>query len=192
METLRSLLDRLAQNRPQDVYLVAPEPGLQLTFAQLQADSRALSGSLLAMGLNKGDPVAFMLDNGYQTAKIFLGALYGGFTVTPLNVQAQPTHLAYMLRQSDTRIVFFSPHYRKRLTKSLSQLPQPVSLVEVDIDSPENPLSPAHQIPDLPALELPGNGALLRYSYTRRSTSATAGTGSPGLPRHREPGPLLR
>ncbi len=166
METLRSLVDRFAQNRPQEVYLVAPEPGLQLTFAQLQADSRALSGSLLAMGLNKGDPVAFMLDNGYQTAKIFLGALYGGFTVTPLNVQAQPSHLAYMLRQSDTRIVFFSPHYRKRLAKSLSQLPQPVSLFEVDVDSPENPLSPTHQIPELPALEEEDEGQLIYTSGT--------------------------
>ncbi|MEE8161152.1 MAG: AMP-binding protein [Acidobacteriota bacterium] len=166
METLRSLVDRFAQNRPQDVYLVAPEPGLQLTFAQLQADSRALSGSLLAMGLNKGDPVAFMLDNGYQTAKIFLGALYGGFTVTPLNVQAQPPHLAYMLRQSGTRIVFFSPHYRKRLAKSLSQLPQPVSLFEVDVDSPENPLSPTHQIPELPALEEKDDGQLIYTSGT--------------------------
>ena len=166
METLRSLVDRLAQNRPRDVYLVAPEPGLQLTFAQLQVDSRTLSGSLLAMGLNKGDHVAFMLDNGYQTAKIFLGALYGGFTVTPLNVQAQTSHLAYMLRQSDTRIIFLSPRYRKRLTKILSELPQPVPLFEVDVDSPGDPLSLTHQIPELPALKEEDEGQLVYTSGT--------------------------
>ena len=97
METLRTLIDRSAQDRPHDVYLIAPEPDLQLTFAQLHSDSQTLSNSFLGMGLKKGDSIALMLNNGYQTAKIFLGALYGGFTIVPLNVQAQPSHLSYIL-----------------------------------------------------------------------------------------------
>ena len=121
METLRTLIDRSAHNRPHDVYLIAPEPGLELTFAQLHSDSRTLSNSFLGMGLKKGDSIAFMLNNGYQAAKIFLGALYGGFTIVPLNVQAQPSHLSCILRQSDARIVFYASHYQNKLEKSVEQ-----------------------------------------------------------------------
>ena len=121
METLRTLIDWSAHNRPHNVYLIAPEPDLQLTFAQLHSDSRTLSNSFLGMGLKKGDSIALMLNNGYQTAKIFLGALYGGFTIVPLNVQAQSSHLSYILRQSDARIVFYSSQHQNKLEKILSE-----------------------------------------------------------------------
>ena len=127
METLRSIVDRLAQERPDDVYLVAPEPGLQLTFAQLQEDCIALAGSLLAIGLKKGDRLAYMLDNGFQTAEIFLGALYGGFVVTPLNAQAQASHLTYVVRQSGTRLILVSPNHRERLEPCIAGLAEAVS-----------------------------------------------------------------
>jgi len=166
METLRTLIDRLAHNRPHNVYLIAPEPDLQLTFAQLQSDSQTLSNSFLGMGLKKGDSIALMLNNGYQTAKIFLGALYGGFTIVPLNVQAQPSHLSYILRQSNARIVFYSSQHRNKLEKSLSGLNQQISLFEVNIDSPENALCPDHKIFELPVLEEKDNGQLIYTSGT--------------------------
>ena len=167
MDTLRNIIDRLAQDRPEDVYLVAPEPGLQLTFAQLRDDCRALAGSLLAMGLKKGDRVAYMLDNGYQTAEIFLGVLYGGFVITPLNAQAQSSHLAYVVKQSGTRLILASPHYRERLEPSLAEGAEPVPLVDVDVDSPGSPLPPpTRQDFELPALEAHDEGQLIYTSGT--------------------------
>ncbi len=167
METLRSIVDRLAQERPDDVYLVAPEPGLQLTFAQLQEDCIALAGSLLAIGLKKGDRLAYMLDNGFQTAEIFLGALYGGFVVTPLNAQAQASHLTYVVRQSGTRLILVSPNHRERLEPCIAGLAEAVSLLEIDVDSPENPLAPStHQGLELPALEENDEGQLIYTSGT--------------------------
>lgn len=173
METLRNIIDRLAQDRPQDVYLVAPEPGLQLTFAQLRDDCRAVAGSLAAMGLRKGDRVAYMLDNGYQTVEIFLGVLYGGFVITPLNAQAQPSHLAYVVKQSGTRLILASPHYRERLERCREEGVEPVPLLDVDVDSPGNPLPlPTGQGLDLPILEAHDEGQLI---YTSGTTGVPKG-----------------
>lgn len=167
METLRDIIDRLARDRPEDVYLVAPEPGLQLTFAQLRDDCRALAGSLLAMGLQKGDRVAYMLDNGYQTAEIFLGVLYGGFVITPLNVQAQSSHLAYVVKQSGTQLILASPHYRERLDPCLPEGVESVPVLDVDVDLPRIPLpAPIHQDLELPILDEHDEGQLIYTSGT--------------------------
>ena len=167
METLRSVIDRLARDKPEDVFLVAPEPGLELTFAQLRDDCRVLAGSLSAMGLKKGDRVAYLLDNGYQTAEIFLGALYGGFVATPLNAQAQSSHLAYVVKQSGTRLILASPEYRGRLEPLLAEVAGPVPLLDVDVDSPGNPLHPpTRRDVELPALEAHDEGELIYTSGT--------------------------
>ncbi len=44
-----------------------------------------------------GDVVSFMLANGAAAATIFLGAMYGGFVVSPVNLLIQDAHLDYML-----------------------------------------------------------------------------------------------
>lgn len=167
MGTVRSIIDRLARDKPEDVFLVAPEPGLELTFAQLRDDCRALAGSLSAMGLKKGDRVAYLLDNAYQTAEIFLGALYGGFVATPLNAQAQSSHLAYVVKQSGTRLILASPEYRGRLEPLLADVAGPVPLLDVDVDSPGNPLPPpTRRDIELPALEAHDEGELIYTSGT--------------------------
>ena len=66
-------------------------------------------------GLRKGDKVSFMLSNGYQTTKIFLGAMYGGFVIAPLNLQAQPSQLEYVVDHSDTKLILFTEDQRSRV-----------------------------------------------------------------------------
>jgi long-chain acyl-CoA synthetase len=166
MGTIRGLVDRLARERPHDLYLIAPETGLELTFGQLQDACRDFSRALLAAGLEKGDRVASMLDNGYQTASIFLGVMYGGFSITPMNVGAQPSHLAYILQQSRTKIVFVSPHNREKLESALSQLPEPVRVVEVDIDSSASPLPSGAEVLELPAMSDQDEAELIYTSGT--------------------------
>jgi acyl-coenzyme A synthetase/AMP-(fatty) acid ligase len=62
-----------AEKQPGEVYMFAPEPQLRLTYSQLKHDSIQLGKYLYKKGLQKGDKISFMLGNGYQTTKIFLG-----------------------------------------------------------------------------------------------------------------------
>ena len=68
---------------------------------------------MLALGLERGDKIAFMMDNGLFTAGLFLGAMYGGFVPVPLNVRAGRSQLAYMLDHSDAKVVFVSDEYHQ-------------------------------------------------------------------------------
>ncbi|MBN1105240.1 MAG: long-chain fatty acid--CoA ligase, partial [Deltaproteobacteria bacterium] len=64
MRTIRHYIDMRAQEEPEKLYMIAPEPGLELTYRQLQGDSVALGKYLMKRGLRKGDKVSFMLSNG--------------------------------------------------------------------------------------------------------------------------------
>ncbi len=136
MRTIRYYIDMRAKEQPEKVFLIAPEPGLSLTFSQLREDSIELGKWLLKRGLNKGDKISFMLSNGYQTTKIFLGAMYSGFVIAPLNLLAQASQLEYVLEHSDTKLVFFTQDQRERLEKACRVLSRKIELMEIDNDVP--------------------------------------------------------
>ncbi len=142
MRTIRYFIDERGKNVPDKIYAIAPEPGLSLSYGQLQEDSIRFGKYLAKMGLKKGDKVSFMLANGFQAAKIFLGTMYGGFVVAPLNLMAQPSQLAYVLEHSDTKVVFYSEDHKERLTVAAAKVARDIKLIEIDNDSesiiPEN------------------------------------------------------
>ncbi|MDP2240731.1 MAG: AMP-binding protein [Burkholderiales bacterium] len=135
MKTLRHYVDLRAREQPDAPYLIAPETGATLSYGQLQRGSRDLGRFLLQSGLNKGDKVALMLHNGYQTGRLLIGVMYAGFTVAPLNLLAQPSQLAYVLEHSDTKLVFTSPEFFERLQQALEKLNRKIELIAIDPDA---------------------------------------------------------
>jgi acyl-CoA synthetase (AMP-forming)/AMP-acid ligase II len=130
MRTIRHYIDRRAEEQPDKICLIAPEPCLTLTYRQLKEDSIELGKHLLRKGMKKGDKISFMLGNGYQTTKIFLGAMYSGFVIAPLNLLAQPSQLEYVLEHSDTKLVFFTADQQERLEKACRVLSRKVELIK--------------------------------------------------------------
>ncbi|MDP3879194.1 MAG: AMP-binding protein [Dehalococcoidales bacterium] len=168
MRTIRDIIDRQAERQPDNLFLIAPEAGLELTYRQLREYSQSLGKHLLKMGLGKGDKVSYLLHNGYQTARLFLGVMYSGLVVSPLNLLAQMSHLEYVLAHSDTRIVFTTEDEREKLESILQKMPRPPLLFVIDIDG--EAVFPAE---DLSGINLPkvdeDDPALLLY------TSGTTG-----------------
>ena len=167
MRTIRYLVDHQARERPDATWLIAPETGATMSFAQLQHESRALGAYLLGLGLNKGDKVALMLHNGYQTARLLIGVMYGGFMVAPLNLLAQPSQLAYVLEHSDTRVVFTSEEFAGRLREALAGIPREIRVIAIDPDATTIPgiIAGAAALPEVAEAD----DALLMY------TSGTTG-----------------
>lgn len=169
MRTIRHHIDRRAWEQPDHIYLVAPDAGLTLTYGRLREDAIRFGKELLRRGLRKGDKLSFLLPNGYQTTKIFLGAMYGGFVIAPLNLQAQPSQLAYVADHSDTRLIFFTEEERERVEKAVSAVKRPIALVPINNDQ-EQIFPPGE---DLSGVALPDvdeeDDALLLY------TSGTTG-----------------
>ncbi|MEW6332837.1 MAG: AMP-binding protein [Thermodesulfobacteriota bacterium] len=169
MHTIRQIIDMQAAERPDAPFMIAPEAGRDLTFGRLREDSVRFAKALIRRGFRKGDKISFMLSNGYQTVTIFLGAMYGGFVISPLNLQAQPSQLEYVADHSDTKGVFFTEDQRERVEAAVGRLRRPLTLFPIHIDG-ESPF-PVHE--DLRGIALPdvagADEALLLY------TSGTTG-----------------
>jgi len=178
MRTIRHYVDFRAREQPATPYLFAPETRRVLTYEALQRDSRDLGRYLRSLGLGKGDKVALMLHNSYQTARLFIGTMYAGFVVAPLNLLSQTSQLAYVLEHSDARAVFTSEELAPRVRAALGAVKREVKAIVIDPD--------AAQIFDRGALPAPEafdvsveDDALLMY------TSGTTGKPKGCLHTHR-------
>ncbi len=167
-DTIRDLADQQAAARPGRAWVVAPETGLELSFAGLREASLRLAAFLEARGIAPGERVALYMPNGLQTARLFIGVMYAGRVVTPLNLLAQASQLEYVLAHSDARLVFVSPGERERLSAAAARAGRAIELVAVDPDC-------AEFIAEAPAAHAglaplaAGDGALMMY------TSGTTG-----------------
>ena len=86
------------------------------------------------MGLESGDKVAFLLDNGLFTAQLFLGAMYGGFVAVPLNVRAGASQLAFTLDHCDAKIVYVGEEYTDLIEEVLADVGRNVQVIYADVD----------------------------------------------------------
>ena len=135
MRTIRHYVDKHARQQPEKTFLIAPEPDLELTYGELREDCRQLADFFYSKGLHKGDKVAFMLGNSYQSAKIIVGAMYAGLVVAPLNLQSQYDILKHVLEHSDTPLVFVTQDQCERLAKALAEVERHIEVMVIDADA---------------------------------------------------------
>ena len=76
--TIRELIDHRAATHSEDAFLIGPETGRILTFGDCRNNPVSSLASFRQRGLERGDKIAFLLDNGLFTAQLFLGAMSGG------------------------------------------------------------------------------------------------------------------
>ncbi len=139
--TLREVLLAHERTQPEAALLISPETGEILSYAKFAKEARQLAARYAEHGLAPGDHIGFLLHNGYQTTTIFLGTMAAGFIVTPLNLLAHGTQLAYVLEQSDVKLVFTSAHYEAQLRTALalmaSERSNSIRVEVIDSDAPD-------------------------------------------------------
>jgi acyl-CoA synthetase (AMP-forming)/AMP-acid ligase II len=134
--TLRDVLAAHVASQPERVFLIAPETGATLTYGEIERQAHLIAGRLRAVGLVRGDKVAFFLHNSYQTALVFLASMIGGYVVAPLNLLAGRTHLAHTLAHCDCRALFTAREYAQRVAEALPEVARSVEMIVIDPDDP--------------------------------------------------------
>ena len=62
-------------------------------------------------GVQFQDKVGFLLDNSYASTLLFIGAMYHGITIVPINVLAGKKQITYTIDHSDCKLLFSSKLY---------------------------------------------------------------------------------
>jgi amino acid adenylation domain-containing protein len=168
----------MARTQPEASFLISPETGRALTFRGLQEQSIFLATQLRQKGLEHGDKVAFLLDNGLFTAQLFLATMYGGFVAVPLNVRAGVTQLAYTLDHCEAKVVFVEDQYSSLAQEALAHIKRTVQVIPAGVDcfAGECGTTIEHTSLTIPAAE---DEALLMY------TSGSVGQPKAAIHTHR-------
>jgi acyl-CoA synthetase (AMP-forming)/AMP-acid ligase II len=134
MRTFRDAIDAHAASSPDAPCVIAPEPAAVLTYRDLQRGGAALAAYLARARVPPGAVVSFMLPNGIAAASVFLGAMYAGYVVSPVNLLAQDAQLESTLAHSSTRLVFAAPEHIERLRALLRRARSDAVLRATDPD----------------------------------------------------------
>jgi acyl-CoA synthetase (AMP-forming)/AMP-acid ligase II len=140
MDTVRFFVDLHAQQQPHKPFLITPEDGSQMSYHGLRAHAREIAGRLAALGVAEGEKVAFLLPNGYWTAALFVGVMYSGRVVVPLNAVSGEAALSYVIEHSDCRVLLVDEGNRQKYAAVLAHLPDGVRVIPTSLEEgPEWP-----------------------------------------------------
>ena len=109
--TITELVDQSAELTPDKSYLVDADLDLHVSYRKLQKDVLSLGAYFKENNISANDKVGFMLDNGYASTLLFLGAMYHGVVIVPLNVLAGSKQIKYTIDHSECKLIFASEFY---------------------------------------------------------------------------------
>lgn len=92
-------------------YAGAPRP---VSYRSLDAACNAVARGLLRRGLVSGDRIGILALNRWEFVAVFLGAMRAGLVPVPINIKLSAESVAYIVHDSNAKIVFAEPDLRER------------------------------------------------------------------------------
>ena len=105
-------------NRPAYTFM-----GKDVTYAETDAQSRALAAYLQGLGLARGDRVALMMPNVPQYPAAVAAVLRAGFVVVNVNPMYTSRELEHQLKDSGAKAIIIIENFAATLQKCIAQTP---------------------------------------------------------------------
>ena len=103
MHTFVDPIKRALQIAPDKPALI--EGDAVFSFTDLHDRCQRLAGGLKNLGVEPGDRVAVLADNGHRYVEAYMGIPAAGFVVVPLNTRHAEPELVYALEDSGTKVL---------------------------------------------------------------------------------------
>ncbi|WP_085505002.1 long-chain-fatty-acid--CoA ligase [Thalassobacillus devorans] len=94
-----------------------------LTYRQMNERVNQLSRGLQALGVEKGDKVAYLAPNTTEMLEGFYGVFQVGAIMTPLNTRLKPADYQFILEHSESKVLFVDEDLYPLVEEVLPKLP---------------------------------------------------------------------
>jgi len=82
-----------------------------ISYRDFYERALAVGGNLLALGLERGDRVAFALHNSPRVLETIYGCFAAGLVVVPINARLHAREMGYIVSNSRARVLIHSPEF---------------------------------------------------------------------------------
>ncbi|MFO1412801.1 MAG: acyl-CoA ligase (AMP-forming), exosortase A system-associated [Burkholderiales bacterium] len=120
-ELLHHLLDHSAERAPDAPALTWLDRTLR--YGELAALTAAVAGGLHAIGLRRGERVAFYLDKRFETVATAFGTARAGGAFVPVNPVLKGDQVGHILRDCNVRVLVTSPERIAAIANTLAECP---------------------------------------------------------------------
>jgi long-chain acyl-CoA synthetase len=120
----RLLLPRIEQLPDKVAFVDVTAGGIryQGTFAtHLDRLLRLVHSVRIVLGIEPGDRFGVLAMNGHEYLELYHAAMFGAGIINPLNTRFTPIELAYVLNDSDSRVVFIDPAFAPLLARAVAE-----------------------------------------------------------------------
>lgn len=111
-ETIGACLRRTAAEQGEKEALVSVHQGVRLSYRALDAEVDAVAKGLLGLGVQTGDRVAVWSPNYWEWVAVQYATARIGAILVTVNPAYRPQELAFVLKDSRTRVLFLAESYK--------------------------------------------------------------------------------
>ena len=120
-----------AADRPDHPAVIMAGSGEQMSFAEMDAAANRFARLLRARGLEEGDAFAILLENRIEYFTLIWGSQRAGTMLVPISTRLTAPEIAYILRDSEAKLLVTSDYFADTLKEVRSELPDlPVLIVD--------------------------------------------------------------
>jgi long-chain acyl-CoA synthetase len=120
---------------PEKPAVIIADTGQSLSYKELNSQSIKIARFLKDLGLNKGDTIAFLIDNRPEFLAVAWAAQRTGLYYTAISTRLAPDEINYILQDSNAKVFFISD----ARFDFLNSLEQPKNLREIITIEPYSP-----------------------------------------------------
>jgi acyl-CoA synthetase (AMP-forming)/AMP-acid ligase II len=111
--------------------------GRLTTFAQFDVNTNRVAHALIALGLKKGDRIAYLGKNSDIYFELLMGAVKAGVVMAPVNWRLAGPEVAYIVADCKAAVLFVGPEFIAQVKNIRSQLPDVKHIITTEGGAPE-------------------------------------------------------
>ena len=116
VKTIPELIEKRKNKREKYlIYIDQEDQRVTLTYREFNSLVRGVAGYLLKSGLKKGDKIATISHNHWQTVVIYFAAWLTGMVIVPINLDEDNRRIGFILEDADVRLAFVHDDYVDRI-----------------------------------------------------------------------------